>query len=407
MMLNRALLVDDSKSARFALRKLLERSGIQVDVAESGEQALDYLAQNHPDLIFMDHLMPGMDGFEAATAIKQLPERNKIPIIMCTSKEGDGYADEARAHGAADILPKPATPSALTDVLQRVRTRTDQIPDPVAVATEISVPAADRPLASEPPMLTDAVLSPQTPEPPDDAASQLSEVQIKQLIEDLLPERMNSLFEAQVPKLRTQVLSSFDKIAPAIVEACVTQQLDKWQPEATEQTPSPGLSEEDVESLAQAQVQRLVEPIQRDLNEQVADIYSNIGELKANRQVRNLAPELMEDILSRAQAAATEQANEVLLQVSEIAQNTARQAAEEMAQRLTADLQERFDKKLAKAIESGIESARQQAVESAWEKAEQEHLALRKKIGRQGWVSGLTFILAGGALALVVYTHFF
>ena len=113
-MLNRVLLVDDSKSARFALRKLLEKTGLEVDVAESAEEALGYLNDNHPDVIFMDHFMPGMDGFQATEEIKQRPDRSGIPIIMCTSKEDPDYIEQARAHGALDILPKPATSEALS-----------------------------------------------------------------------------------------------------------------------------------------------------------------------------------------------------------------------------------------------------------------------------------------------------
>ena len=60
----KALLVDDSKSARFFLRNLLQKNKIEVDMAESGEAALEYLKSHRPDIIFMDHLMPGIDGFE-------------------------------------------------------------------------------------------------------------------------------------------------------------------------------------------------------------------------------------------------------------------------------------------------------------------------------------------------------
>ena len=67
----KALLVDDSKSARFFLRNMLQKSDIKVDMVESGEAALDFLKQkeNQPDVIFMDHLMPGIDGFEIRNAV--------------------------------------------------------------------------------------------------------------------------------------------------------------------------------------------------------------------------------------------------------------------------------------------------------------------------------------------------
>ena len=64
-----ALIVDDSKSARVVLKRVLETHDLDVDTTESAEEALDYLIGNRPDVIFMDHLMPGMDGFEAVSAI--------------------------------------------------------------------------------------------------------------------------------------------------------------------------------------------------------------------------------------------------------------------------------------------------------------------------------------------------
>ena len=60
-----ALVVDDSKSARVILSRMLEKYDIEVDMAESAEQAIEYLKGNRPDAIFMDHLMPGMDGLQA------------------------------------------------------------------------------------------------------------------------------------------------------------------------------------------------------------------------------------------------------------------------------------------------------------------------------------------------------
>ena len=61
----RALIVDDSTTAQYRLKKMLRRYPLDIDVADSGEAALRYLAHHVPDVIFMDHTMPGMDGFSA------------------------------------------------------------------------------------------------------------------------------------------------------------------------------------------------------------------------------------------------------------------------------------------------------------------------------------------------------
>jgi CheY-like chemotaxis protein len=113
----RALVVDDSKSARAFLARILERHEITVDAAESAEAAIEYLTRNKPDVIFMDHMMPGMDGFQAVQSIKNNPRTSTIPILMYTSQEGDLYAGQARALGADGVLPKQIKQSDVTKML--------------------------------------------------------------------------------------------------------------------------------------------------------------------------------------------------------------------------------------------------------------------------------------------------
>jgi CheY-like chemotaxis protein len=112
-----ALVVDDSKSARVTLRRMLEQHNMEVDTLESAPEALSYLSTHTPDVIFMDHMMPDMDGFEAVEAIKGNPDTATIPIMMYTSKEGDLYVSQARALGAVGILPKHVEPAELFEVL--------------------------------------------------------------------------------------------------------------------------------------------------------------------------------------------------------------------------------------------------------------------------------------------------
>jgi CheY-like chemotaxis protein len=114
-----ALVVDDSRMARYVLSKMLTEQGIEVDSVESGEEALGYLCGKTPSMIFMDHTMPGMDGFQCLRAIKNDPHTAMIPIIMYTSKEGEVYESQARALGAADVLPKTLKPLMLAKVLER------------------------------------------------------------------------------------------------------------------------------------------------------------------------------------------------------------------------------------------------------------------------------------------------
>ena len=121
-----ALIVDDSKSARVVLKRMLEAHELDVDTAESAESALDYLNAHRPDVIFMDHLMPGMDGFEAVTAIKNNPDTATIPIMMYTSQKGELYVGQARALGAVGVLPKQVEPVEVSKVLESLRVIGDE-----------------------------------------------------------------------------------------------------------------------------------------------------------------------------------------------------------------------------------------------------------------------------------------
>lgn len=124
----RALIVDDSTTAQYRLKKMLRPYELDIDSVDSGEAALRYLATNIPDVIFMDHLMPGMDGFRALQIIKSHPETAMIPVIMYTSKSGDVYTGQARALGALDVVSKDSINAAdLSNVMRNIHIyRTDE-----------------------------------------------------------------------------------------------------------------------------------------------------------------------------------------------------------------------------------------------------------------------------------------
>ena len=104
MQIKLALVVDDSKSARFSLKKLLQKQGIETDFAESAGDALNYLESRRPDVIFMDHLMPGMDGFQAVQAIKSNPQTATIPIMTGDFRRMDNFlSDEDRTAGRPSV----------------------------------------------------------------------------------------------------------------------------------------------------------------------------------------------------------------------------------------------------------------------------------------------------------------
>ena len=126
MELTKALVVDDSRSARFSLRKTLEKLGIHADCVESGETALSYLSESDnqlPDIIFMDNLMPGMNGYDTSKTILNHSQWAQIPIVMCSATENRDSIPKVIEHGMLAILPKPASVNDVSTVLSRLHNK--------------------------------------------------------------------------------------------------------------------------------------------------------------------------------------------------------------------------------------------------------------------------------------------
>jgi CheY-like chemotaxis protein len=117
----KALIVDDSRTACRVLARLLARYQIDADAVPSAEEALERLRHHKPDVIFMDHAMPGMDGLETVRLLKSNPDTAVIPVVMYTSREGEVYVGQARALGAIDVLSKDSLEASLDDTVQRLR----------------------------------------------------------------------------------------------------------------------------------------------------------------------------------------------------------------------------------------------------------------------------------------------
>jgi len=135
----RALVVDDSKSARFVLKRMLTELNLDVDAVESAQDGIRYLELNRPDIIFMDHMMPGMDGMEATRLIKENPLTSSIPIMMYTSKGGDLYLSQLKALGIIGIVPKTIAPLELQESLLSLGLIDEATLDAAAVVEETTV----------------------------------------------------------------------------------------------------------------------------------------------------------------------------------------------------------------------------------------------------------------------------
>lgn len=120
MNIKKALVVDDSRVAHLNLRKLLLERSVEVDWVGSGEDCIKYLDTKKPDIIFMDVMMPGMDGFETSRTITSQNLQGSPPIVMCSANTTDEDKRDARNSGAVGFLSKPYTPEQLDEVLRAV-----------------------------------------------------------------------------------------------------------------------------------------------------------------------------------------------------------------------------------------------------------------------------------------------
>ncbi len=119
-MAHKALIVDDSKVACKVLANLLDSFDLEADSVYSAEAAIEFLKENKPDIIFMDHHMPDMNGFEAVKVVKKNPRTATIPVMMYTSQEGNMYVSQARALGAVDVVPKGVEKRQLRESLVKL-----------------------------------------------------------------------------------------------------------------------------------------------------------------------------------------------------------------------------------------------------------------------------------------------
>jgi len=101
------LIVDDSKTELMVLSDLLSRHGYNVRTADSAEEAFKRLAEQKPDLILMDVVMPGQNGFQLTRSISRDPQFAGVPIIMCTSKNQETDRVWGMRQGARDYVTKP------------------------------------------------------------------------------------------------------------------------------------------------------------------------------------------------------------------------------------------------------------------------------------------------------------
>ena len=118
MPIHHVLIVDDSKTELYALSDLLGRRGYKVRTAENGDEALRRLEEAKPDLILMDVVMPGKNGFQLTRTITRDPRFAEVPVILCTSKNQDTDKLWGLRQGARDYIVKPVNGDELLAKIQ-------------------------------------------------------------------------------------------------------------------------------------------------------------------------------------------------------------------------------------------------------------------------------------------------
>lgn len=118
MPIRKILVVDDSKTELYHLSDLLGRRGYQVRTAQNGEEALRRLGEDLPDLILMDVVMPGQNGFQLTRSITRDPRFANVPVIMCTSKNQETDKVWGLRQGARDYVVKPVDAEQLIAKIQ-------------------------------------------------------------------------------------------------------------------------------------------------------------------------------------------------------------------------------------------------------------------------------------------------
>lgn len=277
MDIKKALVVDDSRVAGMTLRRLLTERGIEVDSVGSGEDCIKYLETKKPQLIFMDVMMPGMDGFETnRTITARNPDSTPI-IVMCSANATDEDKRDAKDSGAVGFLSKPYTPGELDEVLRKVSTGAASIS---MGAEESVIPAISTPIVVE-------KAAPSIPIRP--------------------VERSIS-----IPVVKT----------PAVPEPS--------EPLAVATAPAaPGLSIADVEQIAERAAWAAAEKVARDI---VQELVPNLAREAATQAARSISEDLGRRAAHAAVRAAQEAAKQVATEIAKgTAERTARTAAQESA----------------------------------------------------------------------------
>jgi len=118
--MSRILIVDDSPTEIHVLKTMLEKNGFETVTATSGEEGIEAAKAQKPDVILMDVVMPGLNGFQATRQLTRDPDTSSIPVIIVTTKDQETDRVWGLRQGAKDYVTKPAQESDLVGKIKSV-----------------------------------------------------------------------------------------------------------------------------------------------------------------------------------------------------------------------------------------------------------------------------------------------
>lgn len=113
------LIVDDSPTDAYLVKNMLEENGYQTSQAKDGEEAIQKVNETRPNLVLMDVVMPGLNGFQATRKITKNPKTSSIPVVMISSKNMESDKAWAKMQGAKDFLVKPIKEDILLTTVKK------------------------------------------------------------------------------------------------------------------------------------------------------------------------------------------------------------------------------------------------------------------------------------------------
>ena len=356
MSIKRALVVDDSRLARTALTKLLKKRDMEVEMAGSGGEALDFLRTDQPDVIFLDYMMPDMDGFTAAERIGSLPEGAGIPVVMYTSQDSDEDRARARDLGIRGFLSKPTSEEGLDDVLRDLNggvapaaggmngvERETPAPEPVAPAVSAAAPSrASLPWEELRAMARDAG---------EEAATVIAQGIARERLDQLRRE-----MEAATAQMPNTARMAAEQEARNIAEKVARQIAEKVAEQAGKTAAAKALEElkaanggTDEAMLTQRISNRLRSELDDKLYRHTAteEFRSQVASVVNQHVVPLIKGSLQQWVRDEARQVAKQISEESARSTLETAESRARQLAESVADKRTVEFQNRWGRSVA------------------------------------------------------------